>query len=112
MNAFPRSPSFFDPSYLSGIVILDLDASDSGDDETPSNDPDAELTVSAALLAKLKRLPSIIDRPKDSAENPEKALVLYRPPIWKPPPSPQSRTCSPPADEHVPTGCVPMELDP
>ena len=94
-------------------MILDLDASDSGDDETPSNDPDTELIVSAAFLAKLKKLPSIVDQPKDSAENSGKELVLYRPPIWKPPSSPQSRTCSLPADEHVPTGCgVPMELDP
>lgn len=96
---------------LSGIVILDLDSSSESGDETPSKDSEPELTVSAALLAKLKELPSFIERPKDSAQDSDKALVLYQPPIWKAP----SSSSSLPADEkleHVPTGCVPMELDP
>jgi hypothetical protein len=103
------------PVNFSGIVILDLDSSSESGDETPSKDSDAELTVSAALLAKLKKLPSIIERPKESAEESGKALVLFRPPIWKKTfsPAPPRAALLPAGErlEQAPTDCVPMELD-
>lgn len=106
-------------SIIAGIVILDLDSSSDSGDEGPSlsnSDPDTSdqsLVISPALLTKLRQIPRPIERPKESPEASELALVLFRPPVWQPPSASASAETDEVATEtRSSPDSVPMELDP
>lgn len=106
------------PSTTIGIVVLDLDSSSDSGDEGPmlpdsDNDTsDLSLVISPALLTKLRQITRPPERPKESLQPSELALVLFRPPVWQPPSAgagdevPQVAT----ETDTLPDG-VPMELD-
>ncbi|KAK7035282.1 hypothetical protein VNI00_012049 [Paramarasmius palmivorus] len=77
-------PSHSNPSFprRAGIVVTDLDSSD---DEDGSDDQDGPLTISPALLQRIRERDMLkASLPTDSTQS--QALILYRPPMIPAPP--------------------------